>query len=141
MPKYDILEKEIDGINIGKFLQALNERIEIIFDRDHMIGHAYFINIKTKEELDGVMKNKIIPLLQEYFYDDWEKIQIVLGDFKTQKIDNKDVDDADRFVISKNVNENKVLGFEYEDIDEEQKIFEINDDFTNQAYTKVYGYI
>lgn len=57
----------------------MNKRIEVLYDRDHMIGHAYFINAKTDEEIISILKTKIIPLLQEYFYDDWEKIGLVLG--------------------------------------------------------------
>ena len=81
MPEYDNLnEINIEGINIGKMLKTINDRIEYLYDRDHTIGHAYFINVADMETLANVFKNKILPLLQEYFYDDWEKIRLVLGD-------------------------------------------------------------
>jgi len=81
MPEYDKLNKTIiEGINIGEMLKTINERIEYLYDRDHTIGHAYFINVSDMETLANVFKNKILPLLQEYFYDDWEKIRLVLGD-------------------------------------------------------------
>ena len=81
MPEYDNLNKiNIEGINIGEMLKAINERIEYLYDRDHTIGHAYFINVSDIKTLANVFKNKILPLLQEYFYDDWEKIRLVLGD-------------------------------------------------------------
>ncbi|WP_459899290.1 McrB family protein [Campylobacter concisus] len=81
MPEYDELNKiNIEDINIGKMLKMINERIEYLYDRDHTIGHAYFINVSDMETLANVFKNKILPLLQEYFYDDWEKIRLVLGD-------------------------------------------------------------
>ena len=84
MPEYDELnEINIEGINIGEMLKAINERIEYLYDRDHTIGHAYFISLKDSadiSELASIFKNKILPLLQEYFYDDWEKIRLVLGD-------------------------------------------------------------
>ena len=78
---------DIDGvnINIGELLVKMNQRIEYLYDRDHTIGHAYFMSLKAKigdeaeVELDNIFRNKIIPLLQEYFYDDWEKIRMVLG--------------------------------------------------------------
>ena len=74
MPEYDELNKiNIEDINIGKMLKMINERIEYLYDRDHTIGHAYFINVSNMETLANVFKNKILPLLQEYFYDDWEK--------------------------------------------------------------------
>src|SRR5699024_12869374 len=60
-------------------LTMINKRIEVLYDRDHMIVHAYFINAKSDEEIISIMQSKIIPLLQEYFYDDWENIGLVLG--------------------------------------------------------------
>ena len=81
MPEYDKLnETIIEGINVGEMLKTINERIEYLYDRDHTIGHAYFINASDMETLANVFKNKILPLLQEYFYDDWEKIRLVLCD-------------------------------------------------------------
>lgn len=79
MPEYSDL-KEVADIDIGKMLKTINERIEYLYDRDHTIGHAYFINVPDLKTLANVFKNKILPLLQEYFYDDWEKIRLVLGD-------------------------------------------------------------
>ena len=80
MPEYDNLNKiNIEGINISEMLKAINERIEYLYDRDHTIGHAYFINVADMETLANVFKNRILPLLQEYFYDDWDKIRLVLG--------------------------------------------------------------
>ncbi|KRD59240.1 hypothetical protein ASE40_13745 [Flavobacterium sp. Root935] len=68
------------GINLQTILETINNRIELLLDRDHLIGHAYFINIKTEIQLLDVFKNKIIPLLQEYFYNDYQKIALVLGE-------------------------------------------------------------
>ena len=81
MPEYDELNKiNIEGINIGEMLKTINECIEYLYDRDHTIGHAYFMGVTDMGALANVFKNKILPLLQEYFYDDWEKIRLVLGD-------------------------------------------------------------
>jgi len=84
MPEYDKLnETIIESINVGEMLKTINERIEYLYDRDHTIGHAYFMSLRDGadiEELASIFKNKILPLLQEYFYDDWEKIRLVLGD-------------------------------------------------------------
>lgn len=86
MPQYDILE-DIDGIDIQKLLMCINERIEFLLDRDHMIGHAYFINLKTKADIISTIKNKVIPLLQEYFYGDNERVGMILGGIGSSKSD------------------------------------------------------
>lgn len=80
MPDYDVLPTNIEGVNIQKLLNTINDRVEYLYDRDHLIGHAYFLT--TTPSLDfyiQVMKLKVIPLLQEYFYDNWEQIELVLG--------------------------------------------------------------
>ena len=64
-------------------LEKINERITFLYDREHTIGHAYFIPLKanpTIETLAKIFENNIIPLLQEYFYEDYEKIRLVLAD-------------------------------------------------------------
>ncbi|MFN8343852.1 MAG: AAA family ATPase [Spirosomataceae bacterium] len=81
MPEVSLLEgKIIENTDLGKLLRTLNERIEFLHDRDHVIGHAYLLHVLTFEALCSVFRDQIIPLLQEYFYDDWRKIQWVLGD-------------------------------------------------------------
>ncbi|MBR4910382.1 MAG: AAA family ATPase [Clostridia bacterium] len=78
---------EVDKINIENMLESMNNKISILFDREHTIGHAYFMSLKdnpTIETLANIFKNNIIPLLQEYFYEDYEKIRLVLGDNKKQ---------------------------------------------------------
>ncbi|WP_103619104.1 McrB family protein [Campylobacter concisus] len=134
MPEYDTLnETIIEGINVGEMLKTINERIEYIYDRDHTIGHAYFINVSDMETLANVFKNKILPLLQEYFYDDWEKIRLVLGD--NQK--NKDL----QFVkVKKNMATKELFGPKIDDIDD-KVLYEISDQetFNNpQSYIKIY---
>jgi 5-methylcytosine-specific restriction protein B len=82
-----------DGVTISveEILVMINKRIEALYDRDHMVGHAYFTRIKTLKneerfnELKKIFQKKIIPLLEEYFFDDWQKIRLVLGDNQKQK--------------------------------------------------------
>ncbi|GGX03976.1 McrB family protein [Aquimarina muelleri] len=66
-------------INLQSILETINQRIETLIDRDHIIGHSYFMDIHSLEELTFVFKDKVIPLLQEYFYGDYGKIGLVLG--------------------------------------------------------------
>lgn len=87
MPKPSLLTT-VDGINLKEMLEIINKRIEFLYDRDYMIGHSYLINAKNSEEISRIFKNKIIPLLQEYFYDDWEKIGLILGGIGRSKNDN-----------------------------------------------------
>ena len=79
MPKPEILPN-VAGVKLAEMLRRLNQRVETLFDRDHTIGHAFFMNVATLEELDAVFRRKVIPLLQEYFYEDWKKIAAVLNE-------------------------------------------------------------
>lgn len=70
-------------IDVQKLLEIINQRIEVLYDREHAIGHAYFCGLKENATLDGlknIFKKSVLPLLQEYFFDDYEKIAMVLGD-------------------------------------------------------------
>lgn len=69
----------IDDIDLVELLNTLNERIEILVDRDHTIGHAFFMDAVTLSDLKAVISDKIIPLLQEYFYGDYHKMELVIG--------------------------------------------------------------
>lgn len=81
---------QIGGLNIGQLLRVMNQRIEVLLDRDHCLGHAYFMPLKVEGLDDGdllvklelIFRNQILPLLQEYFFEDWQRIQWVLNDHR-----------------------------------------------------------
>jgi len=78
-------------------LDTINKRITVLLDREHTIGHSYLLPLKnsaTIETLAEIFENSIVPLLQEYFYDDYEKIRLVLGD-------NKKTDERTCFIVKK----------------------------------------
>jgi len=86
LPKPDLIRTEgkakdgiIDGIDLAKVLETINKRIEVLMDKDHQIGHSYFMSVESIDDLKSAFKNKIIPLLQEYFFGDYGKIGLVLG--------------------------------------------------------------
>ncbi len=95
MPDAELLERiTYDGFNLKEVLETINGRIEALLDRDHTIGHSYYIQLESNDTdgLLNVFKNSMIPLLQEYFYNDYEKIALVLGSgFVKEKTLNKDI--------------------------------------------------
>jgi 5-methylcytosine-specific restriction protein B len=87
-PEPELLEAIGNGqLDLAALLSRMNERIEYLYDRDHKIGHAYLIHVKTLPQLDAVFRRKIIPLLQEYFYEDLSKVRQVLNDYTGGFID------------------------------------------------------
>ena len=70
----------IDSVDLPQLLRTINERIEYLLDRDHQIGHAYLTNVQNHADLCAAFRDRIIPLLQEYFFNDWAKIGLILGD-------------------------------------------------------------
>ena len=71
--------RDIQGVDCGEMLKVMNERITALFDREHQIGHTYLLRVTDMEVLSNTFRNRIFPLLQEYFFDDWAKIDEVLG--------------------------------------------------------------
>ena len=80
MPKYDNLRTNVNGIDLAELLKQINKRISVRMDREHQIGHSYFLKVISFEELKETFRYEIIPLLQEYFYDDYANIKDILND-------------------------------------------------------------
>ena len=138
MPDENVLSGiDVDGIDISRMLGKINERISVLFDREHTIGHAYFIGLRNDNSIDAlanIFRNKVIPLLQEYFYEDYEKIRLVLAD--------NQVSDEDRqFIIADEVKVNELFGTNDVDIIDDTKRYLINNNaFENKdAYIKIYS--
>ena len=75
----------VDGIEVDRLLDTMNQRIEALLDRDHRLGHAYFMPLREQRKLarlEQIFRNQVLPLLQEYFFDDWQRIQWVLNDHR-----------------------------------------------------------
>lgn len=103
MPNPELLSTNCDKVNLKELLMIMNNRIDFLLDREHTLGHAFFIDIKNLEDLKKVFQNKIIPLLQEYFYEDYAKIDAVLngnGMVESYTIEKLKVDLSDDFVDS-----------------------------------------
>lgn len=84
MPQPDLLQP-VDGIDLAGFLRRINQRVEWLFDREHQIGHAFFIDCVSPSDVERVVRMRMIPLLAEYFHEDWGKIAAVLGDPKGER--------------------------------------------------------
>lgn len=114
MPDLSLLSgSKVKGIELEPLLEKLNSRIEALYDREHTLGHAFFMPVKNAidagdeeaafKQLKIAFQKKIIPLLQEYFFDDWNKIRLVLAD-------NQKQDDSLQFVIEKTDDLDTIFG-------------------------------
>ena len=139
LPNYDLLkdifvEDEGVKVNIGAMLKAINERIEYLYDREHTIGHAVFLELKENnniDKLENTFKKSVIPLLQEYFYEDYDKIRLILGD------NAKDEDK--QFIFAESIKPKDVFEGDIGDIDIPEKKYIIKyENFRNiMAYKNI----
>ena len=119
MPKPELFKGlVVKGIDLEQLLETMNKRIEVLYDREHTLGHAFLIPVlnalnsddnaeeKAFSELKNTFKNKIIPLLEEYFFEDWNKIRLVLGDNRKEKSELEQY----IFVESKSEKYNDIFG-------------------------------
>jgi 5-methylcytosine-specific restriction protein B len=132
MPPRAALLNDVDvaGVNIGQMLAVMNERIELLLDRDHLLGHAYFMPLAAEggnklETLARIFKNQVLPLLQEYFFEDWERIVWVLNDQRKA--------DGLRFIRQRGAPLAQLFGAEQAGMLRDKR-WEVNDDaFSNVA--------
>lgn len=131
MPDSKILKDiYVEDISISDMLERMNKKITVLYDREHTIGHAYFTKLKDEATIDAlatIFENNIIPLLQEYFYDDYEKIRLILGD-------NKKESDI-QFIVAKSNDYAELFGDISIDFDEACS-YEIN----KNAFDKIEAY-
>ena len=127
MPDANVLRKigadKVDDLDVAAMLEAINERITFLYDREHTIGHAFFTKLKdapTLDTLKTIFKKSVIPLLQEYFYEDYQKIQLVLGD-------NGKTDDSLKFILDEKVIIRNIFKGRAEDVIDIEKKYTIND--------------
>ena len=141
-PNYKLLkdifvEDNGEKVNIGTMLKVINERIEYLYDREHRIGHAVFLELEKDNSINklaDIFKKVVIPLLQEYFYEDYDKIRLVLGDNAKE---NKD----EQFIISETIIPKDVFEGDIDiDIDIPEKKYTIEDESfkTIKAYKNIY---
>ena len=87
LPDISVLDElgiqDVEGIDIQRMLKTLNSRIELLYDKEHTLGHSFFVPLRespTLATLRKIFENQIMPLLEEYFFEDWSRIQQILGD-------------------------------------------------------------
>jgi len=93
-PRYDLpeMDREVEGVHLGRLLRRLNQRLEHLLDRDHRIGHAYLMHTQGLGDLRDVFEGQIVPLLQEYFFDDFSRVALVLSTSGTACVAAQSVD-------------------------------------------------
>lgn len=108
MPDSDVLRRihadKVGDLDVAAILDKINERITFLYDREHTIGHAFFTGLRDDasiEKLQSIFEKSVIPLLQEYFYEDYQKIQLVLGD--NEKSDDSLKFICDEKIVAKNI--------------------------------------
>ena len=94
-PNPDLLTGvQVEGIDLSKLLMRVNQRVEHLLDRDHCIGHSYFIRFKSNPDfklLQTVFAQNVVPLLQEHFYGDYGKIGLILGEHFVRRVKDSEL--------------------------------------------------
>lgn len=144
MPNPEILsdlkaDKIVKGdleLDVAEMLKVINQRIEYLFDREHTIGHAFFTILKENPSIDklaSIFKKSVIPLLQEYFYEDYSKIRMVLGD-------NGKKHSEHIFIVANEIKSNPIFRGDTSDIDIPECSYEIQEDAFENIESYIYIY-
>ena len=114
---YGLLDRRVEEVDLGRLLRAINDRLEFLADRDRLIGHAYLWRVRSIADLREVFLRQVIPLLQEYFFDDWSQVQLVLsaGNGKSAFIRSAILDGAKLFGASTEVAASERVKYEVTD--------------------------
>jgi 5-methylcytosine-specific restriction protein B len=135
-PDPSLLEDvSVDGIPVGELLAVMNSRIETLLDRDHRLGHAYFLSLReapSLAKLEQIFRRNLLPLLQEYFFEDWQRIHWVLNDHRKPE--------PLQIVTRPSSQSSKLFG-EGVPVNEQNVRWHINDDALSniEAYTRILG--
>lgn len=127
MPDVQALSDALAEANVDETLRTLvasvftklNERLRYLYDREHQIGHAYFFGVRSLADLRAVFANRILPLLQEYFYGQWDKVALALGYPIKADGSPKEVRGTEHangtFLTTQKLDETTVLGFDHDE--------------------------
>jgi 5-methylcytosine-specific restriction protein B len=118
----------VEGVDVVNLLETLNKRITFLYDRDHQIGHSYFMDIHTLADLRDVFLKRVIPLLREYFYDDDEKVCVILGCAVDTERPDVPQTNAKPILRAERMAEEAILGFDHSDF-EDKILCEVNGKF------------
>lgn len=131
-PRPELLKDVVvEGVNIGQMLEVINQRIVVLLNRDHVIGHAYFMPLQqdpSLKRLAAIFRNAILPLLQEYFFEDWQRIRWVLNDHRKAQ--------AYRFIVEDKALDVDALFGDLPELKQRQQCWTLND----KAFGQVESY-
>jgi len=113
LPQPNLLAGNVPEVDLPALLRVINDRLELLFDRDHTIGHAYFWNCLTWYDVADTLRHKIIPLLQEYFYDDLRRVSYVLNDHRKNP--------EDRIIREELLSESKLFGDDLDSVEDRMR--------------------
>jgi 5-methylcytosine-specific restriction protein B len=128
----------VGGVDVWRLLEVMNARIRFLYDRDHQIGHSFFLKARDLGDLRRVFLDSVIPLLQEYFYGSWDKTCAVLGcpyDEKGNPVARRSAGLGAKLrysvplVVATPLGEMATLGYDHPDYESDKVDYEVNPRF------------